>query len=106
MYRRLRRFVAFLFVFVAVAAVLGGSVWWRWASRAARSGVQESVRVTIPPAATVQSIGRDLEAKGILRSALAFAWIGRGSTVRPGVYDFSPAESPRTILSRLAKGDV
>jgi UPF0755 protein len=105
-YRRLRRFVAFLIVFMAVGVILGGAVWWRWASRAARSGARESVRVTVPSAATVQSIGQDLEAKGVIRSALAFAWIGRSSPVRAGVYDFSPAESPRVILSRLSKGDV
>jgi UPF0755 protein len=106
MYRRLRRFVAFLIVFIVVVGVLGGAAWWRWASRAVGAAVREPVRVTVPPGATIQSVGQTLEGKGVIRSALAFAWIGRDYTVRPGVYDFSPAESPQSILRRLAKGDI
>jgi UPF0755 protein len=106
MYFRLRRFVALLVVFVAVAGVLGGTIWWRWASRAARPGVRESVRVTVPQGATVQGVGQDLEAKGVIRSAFAFSWLGRGDTIHPGIYDLSPAETPQGILRRLVSGDI
>jgi UPF0755 protein len=106
MYRLLRRIVAVLVVLLLIALVGVGNLFWRWAKGAARPQEKATTRFVVAPDASVQSIGRDLEAKAIIRTGRVFAYLGRNTKIQPGQYDVSPSESPQTILSRLAKGDV
>jgi UPF0755 protein len=96
------------FVLLAAALILGalvGAGGW-WLSSGQPVGAGSAVRVTVPKGATPTTLGRELEAKGILRSAQAFALRARGAVIQPGVYDLSPRESPARILDRLVRGDV
>jgi UPF0755 protein len=106
LYRRLRIAVALLFVLLTVSIAVVGMIYWRWATQAPRPGEKTTTRLTVAPDASVQSVGRELEAKGIIRSWRVFMYLGRESRIQPGIYDFAPSEPPRTILGRLAKGDV
>lgn len=105
-YRSLRRVVPLLLVIVVCATVLATSLWWRWASRAAQTGLPQPRRVTIHTGDSVAAVGRMLEENGTVRSWRAFWWLGRGTAIRPGVYDASPTETPRGLLRRFAQGDV
>lgn len=90
---------------LAVAALLGGVLWWRWANGPA-GGEARMVRVTVPRGATARAVGADLERRGLIRSAFVFNYDAHGRTLKPGVYDFKPSESPREMLRRLERGDV
>jgi UPF0755 protein len=105
--KRLLGAVAAVFVVVLMLGAAGGWYVWRqrWASQAV-GGPQRTVRVTIEPGATVAAVGKELEQKGLIRSADFFARLGRDATVQPGVYDLSPTERPARLLRRLREGDV
>jgi UPF0755 protein len=106
LYRRLRIAAALLFVLLTVSIAGVGAVYWRWATQARNPDDKTVTRVIIAPDASVQSVGRDLDRKELIRSWRAFMYLGRDTRIQPGVYDFSSSEAPRTILARLAKGDV
>lgn len=107
MYRRLRIVVAFLIVVLLFALGFYGAVWWKWANGPRQAGGEgRSERVTVEHGATVLEVGEELERRGVIRSAPLFRWIGRESTLKPGVYDFRPTETPAGILRRLVKGDI
>jgi UPF0755 protein len=97
-------------VLLAAGIGLGGmALWWRWAGRPI--GGKRPVRVTVEKGATPAGVGEMLEARGVIRSARAFAMRARrtlkpGAAIQPGVYDVSPGESPDRILDRLVRGDV
>jgi UPF0755 protein len=100
---RLLMLVAMLLVVGVVAGflmMLSPVHWW---------GDLDVQRVTIAPGSNARSIANQLASDGLLRSATAFRlWsevTGATSTMRAGVYDFSPRESAWTILGRLRRGD-
>ena len=95
--------VALLIFFLC--AIFGGYAWWNWATAAAQPGVQPTTRITVKSGATVAGVGRDLEKKNLIRSARAFALVGKETVIHPGVYDFSPAETPAALLRHLAKSE-
>ena len=47
-----------------------------------------------------------LESAGVIRSAAAWGYLARHSTIHPGVYDLSPTERPAVILRHLVRGEV
>lgn len=98
----------FVLALVALLIVAVGSAfwWWDWATGAARPrGGSAPTRITVKSGETVRGIGRELEAKAVIRSARAFALVGRDVTIHPGVYDFSPSEPPDAILRHLQKSE-
>lgn len=107
MSRRLLGFLAILMTIVLLAFGTAGWLWWDWAKNPkAVRGNAATVRVTVPPGSSVMSVGRELETKGLIRSARAFAFLGRKTSIKPGVYDLLPSEAPRAILRRLHQGDI
>ena len=90
---------------LAVMAALSAVLYWRWGSEA-KGGAARAVRITVAPGAALAEVGKDLERQDLIRSPLIFGWLGRGMSLQPGVYDLSPAETPRGLLKRLAEGDV
>ncbi len=97
---------AFAVALVLVGAAGGGVYWWRWANGAAGKPGAPTVRVTVAKGAAPASVGAVLEEKGVIRSARAFAYRAEGETIKPGVYDLSPGDTPIRLLARLIKGDV
>ncbi|MBC8102764.1 MAG: endolytic transglycosylase MltG [Cytophagales bacterium] len=90
---------------LGLLAGTGGLLYWRWGSQA-RGGGSRVERVAVAPGATLATVGEALQERGIVRSALLFGLLGRGTTLKPGVYDVSPSETPRRLLRRMADGDV
>lgn len=101
-----RFFVKVLLVVLigAAVALAGVGGWWKQAKQPVGPGPAQ--RVTVPKGASVQSVGRLLQSKNLIREPNAFAILGRGKSVRAGTYDIAPSETPATILDRLVRGDV
>jgi UPF0755 protein len=73
-----------------------------------RAFPSEGIDVEIPAGATVRSVARTLEQKGVVRSAIAFEILCRLRGIHPqaGEYRFHEAASSVAVLHRLAAGDV
>jgi UPF0755 protein len=69
---------------------------------------REGIYVEIPEGATVRSIARTLEKKGVVRSAVAFEALCRLRGARPqaGEYRFEHPASSFAILHKLVAGEV
>jgi UPF0755 protein len=106
--RQRRRWVIGALLALGGLAVVGGAggawAWWRWSGRPVGAG--KPARVTVAKGATPTSLGHELEARGVIRSARGFALRGRETTIRPGVYDLSPAQTPEHLLRQLSRGDI
>ncbi|MBC8142021.1 MAG: endolytic transglycosylase MltG [Armatimonadetes bacterium] len=104
--------VAIVLTVLLVGGAGGSQLYLRWARSPmekrsfSNASVGKPVRVAVPTGASVETVARDLEAKRLIRSAKVFVLGAKGATIAPGVYDFSPTESPAQIVSRLQKGDV
>lgn len=102
---------------MGVAAWQGWS-WWNWASApvAAASPDEQSdqaVQIQIPSGTPGQQIGYDLEAAGLIRSALAWKLWSRWKAVRDGTggfqagtYVLSPTDSLPAIATTIWDGQV
>ncbi len=97
------------------AAALAGLGWAAlWARGAlvlpADPSAPSPVLVDIPPGTELRAISLLLERRGVVRSAWAFELLARregvGTALEAGTYALSAAMTPRTILGRLAHGDV
>lgn len=102
--------LALTLIALAVLSLLAG---WRWyASALAPASVDERAQMLFEVAAgdAFAPVARSLEARGLLRSALAFQIharrAGRDGELRAGEYELSPAMSAREILDRLTAGNV
>jgi UPF0755 protein len=69
-----------------------------------------TVVVTIPPGATANDIGTELQQQGLVRSALFFRFAadqsGVGSSLAAGDYELSKSMSTPEIVQVLARGEV
>ncbi|MCX6367185.1 MAG: endolytic transglycosylase MltG [Armatimonadetes bacterium] len=63
------------------------------------------LEVRIPEGASITRVGQLLEEKHVIRSASYFKRVATG-TILPGLYAFSPSDSPEAIYQKLARGDV
>jgi UPF0755 protein len=74
------------------------------------AGEPRSVIVRIYPGTTLGRVAEMLEERGVVTSAWKFRWLarlgGKGSLIKAGEYDLSPAFSPSEILDILAQGKV
>ena len=65
---------------------------------------------TVTRGTTLGQVARELESRGLVRSAFATKWLGRydnrAQHLRTGEYEVSPASTPREILERIAEGPV
>ncbi len=108
---------------VLVLSLLGfagwrGYQWWTWAIAPARSvpgnPTQESpINLRIPPGTSAQEIGKDLEALGLIRSAMAWnlwaRWLAAQNDkggFQAGTYQFFKTQSMPEIANRIWSGDV
>ncbi len=123
---------SFLGLLVPLATGLAawqGWAWWSWANQPvaeiAAEGVSESapegtsetdlqtVQIQIPPGTPGQQIGQDLEAAGLIRSALAWklwsrwqTWQGSDGDFQAGTYALSPSDSMTAIAAVIRSGQV
>ncbi len=93
-----------------VAALLAGGVgaWWAWRQLQPVSNSAQKVQVTIKPGTGAGQIARQLERKGLVRSAALFLlyayWKGDAGRFKPGIYWLSPNMSASQISDRLQRG--
>ena len=91
---------------VAALLIAGGWLWWQF--QPVGSGSLRLVRIA--PGMSACQIGRELQTRGIIRSARAFEWTvrwkGWGDRLKPGTYELRPSMSPSHIARLLAEGRV
>lgn len=113
--------LAFLGLVVPVAAGIAawqGWAWWSWATspviaEATESSPDQTIQIQIPPGTAGQQIGQDLEAAGVIRSALAWKlwsrWQARqapGGGFQAGTYALAPTRSMTDIAEMIWTGQV
>lgn len=107
------RFLAPIIVFAlaaaALAAVAGAWQWHRYQSEPLALA-QAPVRVEIPRGASVAAIGRRLADAGVdvapWQVLVAARLRGDAGQLQAGVYELREPQTLRTLLDRLARGDV
>jgi UPF0755 protein len=108
--RRRRRagcFAALTALFLLALVAVGGlALWYRWALRPVGGDEKRVVRIVVPVGAPIRSVGADMERRGVIRSSLVFDWVARDRAFKPGIYDVSTSEAPREIVRRLVRGDI
>ncbi|MCD8487406.1 endolytic transglycosylase MltG [Kamptonema cortianum] len=121
---RLSKWSFYLIFFPAVLGIVGwqGWSWWSWAKAPVQlpgSNLEEAtIQVQIPLGTSIEQIGRDLEAIGVIRSASAWnlwaRWLRLRARMAPetrgefqaGTYALSQAESLSEIASKIWAGEV
>lgn len=113
--------LGFLGLVVPVAAgiaVWQGWAWWSWATspviaESAEQSPDQTIQIQIPPGTPGQQIGQDLEAAGLIRSALAWKlwsrWQARqtdGGGFQAGTYALAPTSSMTDIAEIIWTGQV
>ena len=97
---------ALLLLFLFLIGAGGGFLWWVNAPLLPPAGS----RFDIKSGTSLIRIARQLEDKGIIRSALAFRlfarWRGQEGSIQAGSYAFERAATPAQVLARLVAGDV
>lgn len=94
-----------------------GWAWWSWAnqpvSENAAEAAPQTVQIQIPPGTPGQQIGQDLEAAGLIRSALAWklwsrwqSWQNAEGGFQAGTYALSPTDSMTAIADVIRSGQV
>lgn len=112
--------LGFLGLIVPVAAGIAawqGWAWWSWAtspvvSEPTEQSTDQTVQIQIPPGTPGQQIGQDLEAAGLIRSALAWKlwsrWQARQAPggFQAGTYALAPTSSMPDIAEMIWTGQV
>lgn len=68
------------------------------------------VRFDVPPGATLRGVAEELEARGVIRSALALRglarWQGTAGRLHAGEYELSPTWGAARVLEQMVEGRV
>ncbi len=96
-------------VVVLTASLIGGfSAYYSAQLKPVDTSNEHAVTVTVDPGNSLQTIGRQLEKKGLVRKAWAFQFYARWNHLnhyRAGTYLFNRTMSAKTIMDSLAKGE-
>jgi len=99
--------VALVVLALLGAAAVAGSL--RWALSPALTSAPPVI-FDVRPGASLGQVARDLEARGLIRSAVAFRWLARyrelDGALQVGEYALSAAQAPREILMQIVEGRV
>ncbi|MBD2112693.1 MULTISPECIES: endolytic transglycosylase MltG [Cyanophyceae] len=110
-------FLGLLVPLAAGVAAWQGWAWWSWAnqpvSETPAETAPQTVQIQIPPGTPGQQIGQDLEAAGLIRSALAWklwsrwqTWQNAEGGFQAGTYALNPADSMTAIADVIRSGQV
>jgi UPF0755 protein len=97
-----------------------GFSWWNWATAPSvavtsttSEGEDKPVEIQIPPGTAAQTIGRDLEKAGLIRSSFAWNLWARylssqdsNGGFKAGTYELSPSQPLQEIADTIWKGEV
>jgi len=94
-------------------ALLGGAaalaVGVNWALSPALASAPPAI-FDVQPGTSLGQVARDLESRGLIRSAIAFKWLARyrelDGALQVGEYEISAALAPSEILTRISEGRV
>lgn len=105
-----RREVGLLSFAVLLALILIILAGWWYTVTLPEKQLSMPVKVTIPSGATAREVAELLEARGVIKDALAFrlytSWQKADGKLKAGVYLFKPGESLSEILKQLVAGRV
>jgi UPF0755 protein len=110
--RTRRVLVSLVLTLVTVSAVLvaARAAWWYEVTSLKVERGAPPVRLIVPPGATAESIGRDLQVNGLTRHALVFRALvrsrGVGGRIKAGDYTLEGPLSLQDILDKLVLGQV
>ncbi len=94
---------------LALVGVATAALGLRWALSPALASAPPAI-FDVRPGASLGAVARDLESRGLIRSALAFEWLARSreleGALQVGEYEFSAALAPAEILMRIVEGRV
>ena len=96
-------------VVVVLLGVATAAVALRWALQPALASAPSAI-FDVRPGASLGEVARDLEARGLVRDAVAFKLLARyrklDGAVQVGEYEISAALAPGEILTRIVEGRV
>ena len=103
--------------FLALVLVAGGAAGAIWLVHTQQQAMERPLRIgddpfvyTVPSGSTIGRIARDLEAGGLLESALRLElqarWSGAASRIKAGEYAFEPGLTPIGLLDLFVAGTV
>ncbi|MGQ2924052.1 MAG: endolytic transglycosylase MltG [Hydrogenophaga sp.] len=107
---RLLKLLVVVPLLLAMLAAAGG-LWWlqQPLPLAAGASDKEPLLVTIDPGSSAQTVADTLSASGVNTPAVfLYAWFrlsGQARDIKAGTYEFAPGITPRTLLSKLARGE-
>jgi UPF0755 protein len=97
-----------LVIVPAIAAGLAVLTFAWWALQPVSAQTQDTQKFTVAPGTPVLVIGRNLEEKGLVRSALAFRFVvwqqNLQNKIQAGSFELSPSSSPSEIALGLTQG--
>jgi len=94
---------------LAVAIAIIGAYFWYKDALKPYSTTQSHIAITVEQGVTIDQVISQLQQKGLIRSALAlqiFVKLHDLTTVKTGIYNFSPNQSPEEMLAWLEQGKV
>ena len=96
------------FIFLLLLALLAGGAGLWWLQAPLPMG-DEPVELAIEPGTSPRNVARNVQAAGVRTDArLLYAWFrlsGQDRQIKAGNYEFAPGTTPRTLLSKLVRGD-
>lgn len=100
-------------LFLAAIGLTGSALWWGWATAPVQSENASSRRVQVVAGQSADSVGKDLQAVGLIRSQLAWKlWVRWLKLQSPqtgpqvGTFALSPQDSLPAIANQLWQGKV
>jgi len=94
---------------LALLGVAAAGLAVHWALSPALASAPPAI-FDVRPGSSLGAVARDLESRGLIRSALAFKWLARSreldGALKVGEYELSSALAPAEILERIVEGRV
>lgn len=93
---------------IVVAGLIAASVWFQNQLSPVSDDTTKRVKVVIEQGSSTSSIGQELEAKGVIKSQLAFSIYmklsGKTNRLQAGAYSLQPSLSTPAIIDHLMSG--
>lgn len=107
--KRLRAILLFFVLAAFVAVGVAGWMAWRWTDTPVTMQA-EKVDFIVDPGSGPQAVARTLNKAGVEVHQRGFAWLARyleqDKLLKAGAYEARQGDTPRTILARIAGGEM
>lgn len=106
---RLLRGVALLLVLLLTGAAIVAGYAYHWVDTPLQQ-THTPVEVEVPSGASLRDVAQRIVAAGVQTKSewlyYYFRYTGQARNIKAGMYEFSPQDTPRSILSKLVAGEV